>query len=124
MNPLDEELKKTFRRLAPPHGFEERVLAKISAQPVSRQGLWEKMAAAVRISHLRWAAVGLMAVLFISLGVAEYLRQKRIEEEGKAAKTQVMLALQIASSKLNYAQRAVLARTNYLPEAETGKPHP
>jgi hypothetical protein len=66
---------------------------------------------------MKWAAVGAMACLLMTatFGVRYYREQQRLQAEmlaaeqaeGERAKSQVMLALQIASAKLNVAQRKV-----------------
>jgi len=44
------------------------------------------------------------------IGVNRYRANQRTRAEGEIAKAQVMLALRIASAKLNFAQRKVLSR--------------
>jgi hypothetical protein len=61
--------------------------------------------------QLKWAMAGAMACLlaFAALGVYQQRERQRAMEmaEGERAKEQVLLAMRIASAKLNVAQRKV-----------------
>lgn len=112
MNPLEEQLKELLSRKDPPVGFEERVLSRLSMLGLKRRGFWKELRVSLFVPHLRWAMASLLVVVMMFVGIAGYLRQRRIRAEGELAKTQVMVALQIASSKLNYAQKTLLDRSN------------
>jgi len=105
MNHLDDELRSALRREEPPQGFAERLMSRIAAAPV-RPSRWERLLSALRLPglpKLGWVAA---AVCLVLLGSAlEYRRQQRVKAEGKAARAQVMLALRMASTKLNVALR-------------------
>jgi hypothetical protein len=118
MNPLEEQLIESLRRKDPPPGFEQKVLSRIATQAVPGSGLWQKMKISLAIPRHRLATAGLMAALLISVGVAGYYQEQRKRAEGEAAKSQVMLALQIASNRLNQAQKAVLGRDNRSPSRD------
>ena len=104
-NKLEEELKKALRRVDPPAGFRERVLRRTAqeeakhAKPRVRLPFrWLGMA------EWRWAAASALCVVLA--GSAIFYRYQR-QERGEQAKEQVMLALQITSSKLQVAMRGV-----------------
>ena len=96
MASLEDELRSALGRREPSPDFTERVLARVSAPPV-RRGLqpWA-----------RWVAA-IAAALLLTAGSLEY-RQYR----GERAKGQVLLAVRIAGSKLNKAQRRVQMLTH------------
>ena len=54
-----------------------------------------------RVARLRWIAAGALACLLAVIGSVEYWRYRRARTEGEMAKQQVILALHIASDKLN-----------------------
>ena len=63
-----------------------------------------------RPPKMRWIAVGVMTCLFVWIGIAQYHKYRKVKVEGEMAKTQVMLALHIACTKLNLAQKVVLEK--------------
>jgi uncharacterized protein HemX len=137
MSKFDDELKLALRREEPSPGFTDRVMARIQAMeqlPVAQEqekqreknrrrdeqtegprDWWRKIALVLRPPQLRWAmAAAMAAVLFAAaFGVVRYREHQRqmaeiaAQAEGQRAKEQVMLAMRIASAKLNAAQRKV-----------------
>jgi hypothetical protein len=120
MSRLDDELKWALRRREPSPDFAERVLARIALQeatPVpARRSWWRALLPRADSFHvgrskMRWAVVGaLTCLLAATIGIQRYRVNQRTRAEGEMARAQVMLALQIASAKLNVAQRKVLIR--------------
>lgn len=96
---LEKELKAAFARRDPPPGFAGRVLERVAAEQERRRTGWRHWFAP---ATMRWAMAGGLAVVVMGAGLAEY-RQR----QGEIAKDRVVLALQIAGSKLSYAQRKV-----------------
>ena len=88
MREFEDELRSALRRQEPPVGFVDRVLAR--ARP--------KGAARYRI----WAAAAIAAGLLLSVGGFEYRQY-----EGRKAKRELLLALEIAGSKLCIAQETI-----------------
>lgn len=82
---LEDELRAALRRTEPPADFTARVLA---ARPAVKQ--WP-----------RWVAA-LAASILLAVGTFEYRQY-----QGERAKSQVMLAVRIAASKLNKAQKRI-----------------
>jgi hypothetical protein len=95
---LEKELKQAMTRRDPPPGFAGRVLERI-ANEERRSSWWRQWISPV---GMRWAMAGGVAAVLMGAGLAEY-RQR----QGEIAKERVVLALQIAGSKLHYAQRKV-----------------
>jgi len=84
MNELEQELRSVLRRVEPPPGFAARVVARTP-------------------SHSRgWVAAGMAACLLLSAGGFGYRQY-----EGRKAKDELLLAIGIAGSKLNIAQKKV-----------------
>jgi hypothetical protein len=106
MNPLEQELKNALRREEPSADFAERVLARLPSIP-SRQPSWsETLRNLLRLPALRWATAAALCVAF-TVGFVAYRRHQQTVARGEQARQQVMLALHIASSKLNVAIRQV-----------------
>ena len=132
---FEDELKLALRREEPSPDFTNRVMARIQAMeqsPVRNQQKQEKQQETLREENnwrqrfadlfrpptIKWAMAGAMAAVLIAaiFGLARY-REHQIElqrqaetaanAEGERAKEQVMLAMRIASAKLNVAQRKV-----------------
>lgn len=82
---------------------------------------WQRIIALVEIPKLGWAMAGAMAIVLFAavFGVMQYrehqlelrrqaeLAEQAAHAEGERAKEQVMLAMRIASAKLNLAQKKV-----------------
>jgi hypothetical protein len=101
---FDDELRAALKRKAPPKGFAERVLARV-APPATRQPSWrERWGWLISGRWPAWAMAGVVAVIVLAPSSVEYRRRT----QGELAKQQVMLALEIAGSKLNYVQKKAL----------------
>jgi hypothetical protein len=133
MNRFDDELKLALRRQEPSADFAGRVMARIaelsieSKQEKSREkASWlQRLAEFFQPPQMKWAMTGAMAVALIVAGVGvnryrENERQRLLAEiaEGEKAKEQVMMAMRIASSKLNIAQKKVNETTEREPDAK------
>jgi len=94
MTPFEDELRSALRRREPSPDFTERVLARVAAAPVRR-------ASGVSQPWIRWVAA-MAATLVLAAGGLEYRHY-----QGERAKSQVLLAVRIAGSKLARAQRKV-----------------
>ncbi len=99
MSRLEDELRNALRREQPPAGFAERVLAR-AAQP--RRTFWDFL----RLPAFRWAMAGALCLIFVIAGL-EYQQQRQERLRGEAAKAQLMQALRITGSKLQFANRRV-----------------
>ena len=98
MNPLDDELRRALGRIEPPGDFSSRVLERVEAR--SKRGGARRWTRWLWLPQIRWAAVAVVCLLAVA-GSLEYRSYQRTRAEGEQAREQVMLALQIASSKLN-----------------------
>jgi len=96
MSRLDDELKRALRRQEPPPGFAERVLARAQTPPSARRW-W--------VLPPTWAAAA--AAIALLAGGVEMERQRRLRAQGEFAKEQVMLALRITGSKLQFVKEKV-----------------
>jgi hypothetical protein len=124
MSRLDDELKSIFRREEPSPDFADRVLARIALQEAAPQpaksswwrpllDLTQSLRWAPQRAQMRWALAGALAILLAgTAGFYRYREVQRERAEGEMARAQVMYALQIASAKLNVAQKKVLATEN------------
>ena len=89
MNQFEEDLRAALRREEPPAGFREAVLARTRSY--------------AKPSGTRWVAAAIAAGLLLGVGNFEYRQY-----EGRKAKRELLLALEIAGSKLSIAQHKVL----------------
>jgi anti-sigma-K factor RskA len=92
---VDRELTKALRREDPPAGFAERVLRRAT----TREGSLHEA------GFFRLAAAA--AIVAAVAGGFEYRAMQRERAEGEAAKARVVLALQIAGSKLQLIQSKI-----------------
>lgn len=105
MKPLDDKLKSALRRVEPPEGFAERVLARARQEKESRSTFGQSLKALFRLPAIRWAvAFGLGCFLAI-FAVQRYREHRQARIQGEIAGAQARIALQIASAKLNAAFR-------------------
>ena len=86
MNQFEDDLRAALRREEPPADFAARVIAR--TRPAPRRSAW---------------VAAIAACLLAGLGSFEYQQY-----EGRKAKRELLLALQITGSKLNIAQQKVL----------------
>jgi negative regulator of sigma E activity len=120
MSRIEDELRTALRREEPSTDFTERVMARIAATAVEmkQEKSREKISWVQRLAELFQpfqmklaVAVAVACILiFVAVGVSLYRHHQRaIAEiaEGERAKEQVMLAMKIASAKLNVAQKKV-----------------
>jgi hypothetical protein len=100
---LEQELKKALRRVEPPAGFAERVLARAAkekAEPARVRVRWPWFG----MMGMRWAVT--CALCVVIAGSAMVYQHER-NEKGERAKQELMLALRITSSKLQIATEGV-----------------
>ena len=88
MREFEDELRSALRRQDPPAGFAHQVLARTRPAGAAR--------------HRSWVAAAIAAGLLLSLGGFEYRQY-----EGRKAKRELLLALEIAGSKLSIAQEKI-----------------
>jgi hypothetical protein len=121
MTPLEEELKKVFRKEEPPEDFLRKVMAQMEQEALQQKPFWTRWRSYFLAPSLRWVAVPAM-LLLLAGGVWLKIREAQLERaEGELAKHQVMLALQIASNKLNHAQMLVRQKALVFTSAEDQK---
>jgi hypothetical protein len=119
---LERELKRALHREDASPDFTDRVMARIVAPGSARRKRsreenrwWRRLMEFFQPARMKWAAAGVAAFLlmFAAIGVHRYrAHQRAIVEiaEGERAKEQVMLAMKIASAKLNIAQKKIAGR--------------
>jgi len=118
MNRFDEELKTALRREEPSPDFTDRLMARVAElqrQEKSREKTdWlRKIAEFFQPPTMKWAMAGAMAAILIIAGFGVHFRRENERRllaeiaEGERAKEQVMLAMRIASAKLNVAQKKI-----------------
>jgi len=94
MNRLENKLRDALKRVEPPTGFSERVLARtLEAKQNARAGLFAWR-------HLRWGLAGALCLALVMAGIEYRAQEERARSE--AAKQQLMLALRIAGDQLQF----------------------
>lgn len=107
MSYLEEDLKKALRRVEPPAGFAERVLARANAPAPPEPSWWESLTVLFRPPCVQWVALSLIiSVMIPAAGV--YRRDRQERAEGEKAKQQLMFAVKVAGNKLHRVQQRVL----------------
>jgi hypothetical protein len=101
MSPFDDDLKKALKRVEPPEGFAERVIARASLEARPRQTFAGRWRALFVPKPVRWAAAMAVIFLVIVVGGLRYREIQKERRQGEMASRQAKLALQIASAKLN-----------------------
>jgi hypothetical protein len=101
MKPLDDELKLSLRRVEPPPGFAERVLARARQESEAKAGYLQALRAILAPKAVRWAAALSFIFLFALFGAIRYRERQQAKIQAEIAGAQARLALQIASAKLN-----------------------
>ena len=104
MNQLEEELRKALRRVEPPAGFAERVLARTAADKGKEKAHARSWFSWLGGSGLRWATACALCAALAASGIAYHHEERK---RGEQAKAQLMLALRITSSKLQIATQNV-----------------
>jgi hypothetical protein len=112
MKDLDGELRHALRREEPPAGFAERVMRKTirltasaKATAVKKPDPTNITAPTPKLSFVHWAAAA--ALVAAVAGGFDYIAKEKERAEGEAAKDRVVLALQIAGSKLQLVQTKI-----------------
>jgi hypothetical protein len=85
---FEDELRSALRRTEPPAGFASRVVARTGSKPAPN---WRG-----------WLAAAVAACALLTAGGVEYRRY-----EGREASRQLLVALEIAGSKLTIAQERI-----------------
>jgi hypothetical protein len=112
---LENELKRALQRDDASPAFTDRVMARIANAPGrakrrdSERLWWRRLVEFFQTAQMKWAGAAAAVVLLIcaAIGVHRYRAQQAEIAEGERAKEQVMLAMKIASAKLNIAQKKV-----------------
>ena len=101
MTYTDDGIRNALRRVEPPAGFTERVMARARKGngPLSARGpAWSAAGGAMA----RWAAA---AALAVAVPAAWYRAELRRQAEGEAARRQVLLSLRIAGANCSTCRR-------------------
>lgn len=102
---LEAELRNAMKRVDPPSGFADRVVARVREnEAIPIPGLWARVMQSFHAPVFRAAAAAALCVAVVA-GSLEYRRHER--EQGEAAKRQLMVAMRITGAKLSYAQQKV-----------------
>ena len=100
MDRFEEQLKNALRRESPASGFASRVQARVAreAHRKNPRRNW--------FPRLRWA-IAIVVLCVGLLGGLEYQHMREEKARGEAARQQVMVALRLASSKIQFVQSKV-----------------
>jgi hypothetical protein len=104
-SPLEKELRALLRREEPSADFSQRVMSRLGAAGARRTR--QKWFPPFPRVILQWVAGGALACLLAAIGVMKYQQHRRTKAEGDLAREQAMVALRIASAKLNVALKQV-----------------
>ena len=99
MNHMEDELRLALKRVEPPSGFEDRVMARVP----SRQKAW--------LPRNWMAAAAAVLVAVLGAGSWEYQRAREQRIAAEQAKAELIFALELTSSKLQATRSKVLRHT-------------
>jgi hypothetical protein len=87
MSRLDDELRRALIREEPSADFTERVMQRIAAAPAPapKKWWWDDLLSLFQTPRLRWAAVGLVALLILLGFASQRWRSAPVPEETKSA---------------------------------------
>ena len=105
---MDNELRDALRRVEPPAGFAERVLAQaklVSPKPAPLTSLTGR----AKAERGRLGMLAAAAALVIAIGGSAWYRAEERRRQGEEARRQVLQSLSIAGEKL----RAVQMKINH-----------
>lgn len=133
---LEKALREALQREEPSPDFTARVMARLAEQPEpepvvrpsERVHWWHRLTGPFmnwfQLPQLQWVTAGALVCVLLAaaFSVRQYRERQREIAEGELAKEQVMLALQIASTKLNAAQRKVREASEGNAVADTPRP--
>ncbi len=132
MSRFDDELRLALRQEEPPPGFTDRVMARVAElqkqeKPREKTDWLRKLMEFFQppqMNWMKWAMTGAMAAILIIAGFGVHRsrenERRRLAEiaEGERAKEQVMLAMRIASAKLNVAQKKIYETASHEGESK------
>ncbi len=107
---LEKQLKRALEREEPPAGFAERTLARILAAPQRTERVWWQQSWAFLFAGRpawRVALAGGLAAMML-LGAGFVYRQRQERQRAEEARSELLTALQIASSELNRVREVVV----------------
>lgn len=92
-NQFEDQLRESLRRVEPPAGLEQRILARVEARDQARSGF----------ARRRWLAMAASVVLVVSAGsYGLHWRQEQIREQQAAeARQKLIFALQLTSEQVS-----------------------
>ena len=90
---LEKELRESLRRVDPPAGFAERVLAKVEKPR--------------RMAAPRWVPWAVAACLMLSGGGIGVWKQRHEEAQAREAGEKLLLALQVTQAQLQHVRTKV-----------------
>jgi hypothetical protein len=122
MRLLEDELHRALRRIDPPPGFVNRVMARVEQQaaakpkwawlPLLRPQFWMRAGAwSGRRVVLGLAVAAAVLILAVSFAAWRQLRIREEQRQGEMARAQVMEALRITSVKLHRVRKRVREAT-------------
>lgn len=92
-NGFEERLRESLRRVEPPAGLEQRILARVEARVQARSGF----------ARRRWFALAASVALVVSAGgYGLHWRQEQIRlEQAEEARRKLVFALQLTSRQVS-----------------------
>ena len=100
---FEDSLKRSLGRVQAPEGFADRVMARIEAEFARSAGTPVRVMASKPARVRRWFPAAIAAGLILSAGGWRYHEFR----QGQRAKEQLLVALQITSSKLGLVENKI-----------------
>lgn len=114
----ETELRQALRPVSPSEGFEERLLARVTAErsspPKPSRLIWRRSPATW------WLSASLAASVLVAVGIQHHLHAQREREVGLEARRQVIEALRVTDEKLELAYRVVKDQSSPVSDDKPG----
>jgi hypothetical protein len=102
---LERELRMALQREEAPPDLADRILARVNERDMSAS-MWLCVVHAFHLPAMKFATAATLCIALVG-GSLEYRHRQQEIREGEAAKQQLMLALRITGSKLQYVENKV-----------------
>lgn len=103
---FERELEESLKRVAPPEGFADRVMARVSGHAAPEQRQPRLLVLPLRTGHA-WRAVAAVALVGVLLGAAEVAHERQEKRQAEMVQQKFDIAMQITQKTLDGVSRRI-----------------